>query len=127
MKISATNRPGAFRHLYASAITLAATLTFLSGCAAHSSYGHPGTGSSVSLRYNYYPDSNVYYDSHRHRYHYHHASHGWVSAKKLPRYTHQNRHRYHVVHKKHHKPWKSKHAHKKHRSHYKGKHSYHHH
>ena len=127
MKTSASHRSKTFRHLLASAITLAATLSFLSGCAAHSSYGHHGTGASVSVRYNYYPDTNVYYDSRRHRYHYHHADHGWVTVKKLPRYIHHDRNPYHVVHTGHNKPWKVKHAHKKHRSHYKGKHSNDHH
>jgi hypothetical protein len=119
MKKSLKNSVRHTRHLIASGVTLVATLVFLNGCAAHTSHRHHhDAGISGVNTYYYYPRSHVYYDSQKHRYHYHHASRGWVSVKKLPRYIHLDRHRYHVVQTGHQKPWKSGHTYKKHRGRY---------
>ena len=123
MKISAviqnvTNRGKAVSILNLSLIIVIA-LT-LSGCLAHSPHHdnhHDRADAKVSIEFSYYPDLHVYYDRHRHVYHYHDKYRGWLSVNILPAHIRLRGHRHHVIHSEHRAPWKSKHRYKRSHSH----------
>jgi hypothetical protein len=121
---SKTTRGKSARFLSITTFALLTTF-FLSGCTAtaHSTpyYGSDHSYSTSRVyQYYYYPDADIYYDPYRHKYHYNHGTHGWVSVTFLPSYIHYDKHRYHVIRSPHHRPWKHKHAYKKHHRHYDG-------
>jgi hypothetical protein len=122
MKMVAKHPAETLHRFISASIMLIVAFLFLSGCTAttgHRHYDrHYDRGPSVSIEYHYFPDVHVYYDVHRHVYHYHHAHRGWVTVKKLPHYIHIDKHRHHVMRSRHHQPWKEKHEYKHHRSHY---------
>lgn len=120
MKILTPHSHEKIANFIRSSSILFLALFFLSGCnatASHYQYQYEPATENWS-EYHYYPNVNVYYDRHRHIYHYQHNSRGWVSANRLPHFININSHRYNVVRSRHHRPWKNKHANKQHHKHY---------
>lgn len=107
--------------LVANGMMLTIAIVLLSGCTATSNHRyydrHPGPGAALSIEYHYFPDIDVYYDIHRHLYHYHHAQHGWLTVKTLPHYIRIDRRQHNVMRSHHQRPWQDRHAHKRPRSH----------
>ena len=103
-----------------ASIAMLITTIFLGSCTANAGYRHYGyePATSKSIEYHYFPNADVYYDSHRRIYHYRHQQRGWISVKKLPKYIHIDKHRRYSMRSDHHKPWKNQHLQKKHRKHF---------
>lgn len=101
-----------------ASITVLITAILLSSCTANAGSRHYDykPAPARSIEYHYFPNANVYYDSHRRVYHYHHIQRGWLSANKLPKNIRIDRHRHHSVYSGDRKPWKNQHLQKKHRS-----------
>jgi len=119
MKANSINSRNTISKPLTASIALIITIIFLSSCTANAGYRHYDYESSPSrtVDYHYYPNAHVYFDSHRHLYHYHHMQRGWQSVKKLPKYIHIDKHHRYSVRSDHRKPWKNQHLQKKHRSH----------
>ena len=119
MKPNSINSANTINKPLTARITLIISIILLSSCAAnagsrHYDYESPPSG---TFDYHYYPNAHVYFDSHRHLYHYHHKQRGWQSVKKLPKYIHIDKQRRYSVRSDHRRPWKNQHLQKKHRGH----------
>ena len=97
----------------------------LSGCATYErrdegidyNGGYHSPRVTDYYEYYYYPEQHVYYDIHRHVYHYNDQDRGWLVVNRLPSRIHLSQHHEKTLKYRHNLPWSEAHERKRHRAH----------